>query len=334
MEDPAQLLGQADLVLKVQPPSTSQDGRDEAAELKEGAAIISFLYPAKNEDLVRRLAERRISAIAMDTVPRITRAQSMDALSSQSTVAGYKAVLVAAHSLNRMMPLLMTAAGTIRPATVLVIGAGVAGLQAIATARRLGANVLGIDTRPAVAEQVQSLGAKFIALEVDHSAEDAGGYATDLGEAFYKQEQEIIAPHAAKADIIITTAIIPGRPAPKLLPENTLESMKPGSVIVDLASVAGGNCSLTRPDERVESHGVIVLGPTNLPAAAAVHASQMYARNVAALLEEYVDEEGAFVMDRENEVIAGTLITHEGRVVHEQTARAAGLEDPQPENPS
>lgn len=320
--DAAATLGEVDVVLKVRSlidhPTA---GRHEVDMLTRGALLISLLQPLGDLPLVRRLSEAGISAIALDMIPRISRAQSMDVLSSQNTVAGYKAVLLAANETTKMVPMMMTAAGTIRPASVLVIGAGVAGLQAIATARRLGAVVKAIDTRPAVAEQIKSLGAKFIVLEVDHPAEGQDGYAADLGEEFYKGEQEIIAPHAVQADIIITTALIPGRSAPLLIPESTVRSMKAGAVIVDLAAAAGGNCTLSEPDRRIEAHGTIILAPTNLPAQLPVHASQMFARNVAALLDELAPG-GQLNLDTENEIIRSMLITHGGQVVHPQVAQA------------
>ncbi len=315
-DDPASVFDDADLLLKVRPPSD-----EEIALLAEGRALISLLAPRTSGELVRRLAEAKVTAFALDEMPRITRAQAMDVLSSMSTLAGYKAVLLAADALPRMMPMMMTAAGTLRPASVLVVGAGVAGLQAIATAKRLGAAVTGVDVRPAAREQVESLGAKFVPMEVDHQAEDAGGYATDLGEDFYRQEQEILAPQVRKANVVVTTALIPGRAAPRLLTPEMVESMAPGSVIVDLAAVAGGNCVLTRPGETIEHGGVRVMAPLNLPAELPEHASLMFARNAATFIEELIAD-GELKVDTDNPVVAGTLITRDGRIVHEAVRTA------------
>jgi NAD(P) transhydrogenase subunit alpha len=315
--DAADVIEQAGLLLKVRPPSEDQAGRLGAEKV-----LVGLLDPAGDPDRIVRLAETGVTAFAMERIPRITRAQSMDALSSMSTLAGYKAVIVAADRLGRIAPMLMTAAGTLKPARALVIGAGVAGLQAIATARRLGAIVKGVDTRPAAGEQVESLGARFVPLEVTHEAETAGGYAADLGEDFYRQEQELLAEHVAEADVIICTALIPGRPAPVLITEAMVETMKPGSVIVDLAAVAGGNCALTRADEEASANGVTVLGPTNLPATLPVHASQMYARNVAAFLGEFI-REGRVEIDLSNEVVSATLVAHKGRPVEEPSPAAS-----------
>ncbi len=325
---------QADLVIKVAAPSMGTEGSDdEIAKLKEGAVFIATFAPLVNHDLVRRLAEARVTSFSMDAIPRITRAQSMDVLSSMSTIAGYKAVLMAADHMAKMVPMMMTAAGTLQPANALVIGAGVAGLQAIATAKRIGAQVKAVDVRPAVQEQVESLGAKFVPMEVDHSAEDAGGYATDLGEDFYKGEQDILAPHVKGSDLIVTTALIPGRPAPKLITQEMVESMKPGSVIVDLAAIAGGNCTLTQAGQTVTHNGVTILGPENLAAEVPVHASMMYARNVLTFLGEFLAD-GKIDLDMDNEVVAGTLITRDGEIVHAATRKAMGLEplkQPEPE---
>ena len=314
--DAATLYAQADIVLKVAPPAgPASDGRSELAHLRGGTILIAALAAASHPDLVKQLAQSNVTSFSLDVIPRITRAQSMDVLSSMSTIAGYKAVIMAADELSKMMPMLMTPAGTLRPANALVIGAGVAGLQAIATAKRLGAVVAGVDVRPAVQEQVESLGAKFVVMEVDHTAEDAGGYAADLGEAFYRQEQEILAPHLKRADIVITTALIPGRPAPKLITESMVDRMQPGSVIVDLAATAGGNCALTAPQQRIVHKGVVILGPTNLPAAMPVHASFMFARNAAAFVRELVTD-GRADIDMANPIIRETLITHEGAITN------------------
>jgi NAD(P) transhydrogenase subunit alpha len=312
-----ELFSQADMILKVARPT-----EEELGKLREGQVVVALLAPAFHTDLAQALAEKKVVSFSLDAVPRITRAQSMDVLSSMSTIAGYKAVLLAADSMPKMCPMLTTAAGTIRPAQALVIGAGVAGLQAIATAKRIGCVTTAVDVRPAVKEQVESLGAKFIAMEVDHSAEDAGGYATDLGEEFYKGEQEIIAPVSKNADMIITTALIPGRDAPVLITEEMVGQMKTGSVIVDLAAIAGGNCTLSKPDETVVHDGVTILGPTNLPAQLPLHASQMFSRNVATFLGEFITDEGELDLDMENEVVAGSIITRDGEIKHELTLKA------------
>jgi NAD(P) transhydrogenase subunit alpha len=257
--------------------------------------------------------------MSMDAIPRITRAQSMDALSSMSTVGGYKAVLLAANSLQKFFPLLMTAAGTIRPAKVLVLGAGVAGLQAIATARRLGAVVEAFDTRPVVKEQVQSLGASFVELDVGHEeAQDAGGYAKELSEDHIRREIELIRDHAAKSDVVITTALIPGRPAPLLLPEETVKGMSPGSVIVDLAAEMGGNCELTVSGETVVRHDVTIIGQLNLPSSMATDASQMYAKNISTLLE-HLAPKGQLNLDMEDAITRGVIVTRDGEVLHGPT---------------
>jgi NAD(P) transhydrogenase subunit alpha len=308
---------QADMIVKVAKPTD-----EELDRMKEGQVLVAVLAPAFSTELVGKLVDRKITSFSLDAVPRITRAQSMDVLSSMSTIAGYKAVLAAADHMKKMCPMLTTAAGTIRPAQALVIGAGVAGLQAIATAKRLGCVVTAIDVRPAVKEQVESLGAKFVAMEVAHEAEDAGGYATDLGEEFYKGEQEIIAPVSRNADMIISTALIPGRKAPVLITEAMVNEMKSGSAIVDLAAIAGGNCTLTRTDQTITHNGVTILGPSNLPASLPIHASQMFSRNIGNFLPEFITKEGELNLDMENEVVAGSIITKDGEVLHELTKNA------------
>src|SRR6185369_7672930 len=282
----ATLYGQADVLLKVQKPTL-----EEADRLREGAVLVAFLQALSSPDVVQRLAARRITSFGMEGIPRISRAQKMDALSSQANIAGYKAVLIAASSSPKFFPMLMTAAGTVFAAKVLVIGAGVAGLQAIATARRLGAQVWGYDVRPVVKEQVESLGAKFLEFDVGiTSAEDAGGYAKALTPEQSRRQQEMLAERTKDFDVVVTTALVPGRPAPRLVTKETVAGMRAGSVIVDLAAEAGGNCELTVADEVVERHGVTILGPTNLPATMPVHASQLYARNVTELLKEIVKD--------------------------------------------
>jgi proton-translocating NAD(P)+ transhydrogenase subunit alpha len=308
--DAGALYAVADVVAKVQPPAP-----EEVERLRAGQTLIAFLQPLVNQELARAIAQRGATAFSMDAIPRITRAQSMDALSSQATVAGYKAVLLAAGHSTRFFPMLMTAAGTIPPAKALVLGAGVAGLQAIATARRLGAIVSAFDTRPVVKEQVESLGATFLQLEVQ-GGETQGGYATALSEEQHKREQELIETHAAQADAVITTALIPGRPAPVLITEQAVRSMRPGSVIVDLAAEMGGNCALTEPGQITSAYGITLIGLTNLPSTMPTHASQMYSRNVQTLLAHLVDE-GRLVLDFDDEITRETCVTHEGRILKE-----------------
>jgi NAD(P) transhydrogenase subunit alpha len=317
----------AQVVIKVQKPDAN-----EAALLNPGTTIIAILQPMTNVDLVRDLAARDITAFSMDAIPRTTRAQSMDVLSSQATVAGYKAVLMAADTLPKFFPMLTTAAGSIVPAKVLVVGAGVAGLQAIATARRLGAVVEAYDTRPVVKEQVESLGAKFVDIPVDTSdAQTAGGYAKEVSAETLRKQQEVLADHAAKSDVVVTTAAVPGRPAPRLISKETVERMRPGSVIVDLAAETGGNVELTRAGETVEHNGVKIMGQLNLPSTMPVHASQMYAKNIQNLLDLLI-KNGKLDPDFEDEIVKGTVITRGGDVVHEMTKqRLAEQVAPAPE---
>ncbi len=304
------LLADANILCRVNKP-----GPDIIEKLPANSVVIGFLQPLADKTITPALAERKITALAMELVPRITRAQFMDALSSMATVAGYKAVLIAAHSVPRFFPMLTTAAGTIKPAKVVVIGAGVAGLQAIATARRLGAEVVGYDVRPAAGEQIRSLGAQFEPMEVSH-AEDAGGYATEQSVEFYKQEQELIRKHSKDADAVISTALVPGKRAPLLITREMVEEMRQGSVIVDLSAAAGGNCELTLPDEQVRHGGVLILGPTNLPSTMPEHASQLYGRNMAALVSLLAPEPaGSFNLD--DEVVKGALVTTNGEIVHQ-----------------
>ncbi|HEU4449284.1 MAG TPA: Re/Si-specific NAD(P)(+) transhydrogenase subunit alpha [Gaiellaceae bacterium] len=304
------LYREAELVCKVRKPS-----EEELARLREGQALVALLQPLVDPDLVRALAARGVTAFSMDAIPRVTRAQPMDALSSQSTVAGYKAALLAAGHLGKFFPMLTTAAGTIPPAKVLVLGAGVAGLQAIATARRLGAVVSAFDVRPAVKEQVESLGASFLELDVE-GAEGVGGYAVALAEDQHAREQELIARHAAGSDAVITTALVPGLPAPELITVEAVRGMRAGSVIVDLAAEAGGNCAATAPGETVVRDGVVVVGLTNVPATVPVHASQMYSRNVQAFLSLLVHD-GRLELDFEDEIVRETCVAHGGRVTRE-----------------
>ena len=324
----------AQVVIKVQKPNDS-----EVALLRPGATIIALLQPMTNVDLMRELAGRDITAFSMDAIPRTTRAQSMDVLSSQATVAGYKAVLMAADTLPKFFPMLTTAAGSIVPAKVLVVGAGVAGLQAIATARRLGAVVEAYDTRPVVKEQVESLGAKFVDIPVDTSdTQTAGGYAKEVSAETLRKQQEVLADHAAKSDVVITTAAVPGRAAPRLISQDTVERMRPGSVIVDLAAETGGNVELTRAGESIEHNGVTIMGQLNLPSTMPVHASQMYAKNIQNLLDLLI-KNGKLDPDFEDEIVKGTVITRGGNIVHEMTKqrvveqdspvqKSAGTQDP------
>jgi NAD(P) transhydrogenase subunit alpha len=313
-------LEDADVWLRVHPPRDREDlGRHEIDLMREGALTLGLLRPADSEELLDRLARRGITALALELLPRITRAQRMDVLSAMSTVAGYKAVVIAADTLGKIFPLLMTAAGTLAPAHVLVLGAGVAGLQAIATARRLGAVVEAFDVRPAVKEQVESLGATFVEAEDEKEAEavvggeTAAGYAEQLSEREQEAEHRLLARHVAKADVVITTALVPGKPAPLLITEEMVRGMRPGSTIVDLAAEAGGNCELTRAGETVERHGVVIHGPVDLPARVPVHASQMYSKNLQALLGHLLVD-GEIRIDLDDEITGAICVTHAGEV--------------------
>jgi NAD(P) transhydrogenase subunit alpha len=318
--DAAALLGRADVALGVQPPSA-----EALAALRSGAIWIGFLKPLDEVALAKSLAEKGVTTFSMELMPRITRAQSMDALSSQSTISGYRAVLLASLHLPKIFPMLVTAAGTLSPAKVLVIGAGVAGLQAIGTARRLGAVVESYDTRPAVKEQVESLGARFVELDLETGdAEDAGGYAKAQSEEFYQQQREQLGKRVSASDVVITTALVPGQQAPLLITEEAVRAMKPGSVVVDLAAEKGGNCALTQADEDVVVDGVTILGHTNLPAEIPSHASQMYAKNLVTFLKHLVDE-GKIELDLEDDITRGALLTHEGQITNDMVkARAEG----------
>jgi H+-translocating NAD(P) transhydrogenase subunit alpha len=298
---------QADALVKVQGPSAEEAGR-----LRDGQVLIGFLQPLTDKEGIERLSQRGVTAFAMESIPRITRAQPMDALSSQATVSGYKATLLAAERLPKFFPMLMTAAGTVAPAKVLVLGAGVAGLQAIATARRLGAVVTGFDVRPVVREQIESLGASWLDLGVV-GEETAGGYAQELSEEQQRQQQEELEQRLPEFDVVITTALIPGRPAPRLIPASAVAAMRPGSVIIDLAAETGGNCELTEPDAEVVREDVTIVGFTNLPTTMPYHASQLYARNVAALLH-HLAPEGELVLDFEDEITAEACVTRREEV--------------------
>ncbi|HKJ18928.1 MAG TPA: NAD(P) transhydrogenase subunit alpha [Xanthomonadales bacterium] len=316
MENRTDLLAKADVCLWVQIPDEQSIGA-----MKNGAIGMGLVFAHRNKDALNALNSNKISCFAMELVPRISRAQSMDVLSSQATIAGYQAVLRGASIAPRLFPMLTTAAGTLRPASVVIIGAGVAGLQAIATARRLGARVEAYDIRSAAREQVESLGAKMIDTGVN--AEGEGGYARELTEEEKQLQADALAKHLAKADVVVSTAAIPGRPAPKIITQEMVEGMQPGSVIVDLAAESGGNCALTQPGSTVTHGSVSVDGPLDLASRAPIHASEMYARNLLNLLDLMLGEEGLSI-DREDEVIDGCLLTHEGNVVHERTAESLG----------
>jgi NAD(P) transhydrogenase subunit alpha len=316
VDDPGVVFG-SDVVVKVATPTAEEIGR-----LRSDGVLIGFLAPLAGGEAVRAIARSGVTSFAMEAIPRISRAQSMDALSSQANISGYRAALIGALELGRYYPMLMTAAGTIRPATVLVLGAGVAGLQAIATARRLGAVVQGFDVRAAVKEQVESLGAQFLEFDLGGDLEGAGGYARELSPEQQARQQELMAEAIGKVDVVITTALVPGRRAPILVTEEAVRLMKPGSVIVDLAGEAGGNCELSEPGQTVLRHDVKILAPLNVPSTLAEHASQLYARNIQALLGLMISDEGELSLDFDDEVIAGACITRDGEIVHE-AARAA-----------
>ena len=309
-----EILSQADIIIKVLPPSVEQ-----VSQIKPNAIVISLCQTTRELDIVKAMRDRSLTSLSMHLVPRTTLAQKMDALSSQANIAGYKAVLMAASKLSVYMPLLMTAAGTIRPAKVLILGAGVAGLQAIATAKRLGAHVEAFDVRPVVKEQVESLGAKFI--EVDSSGDEGvgeGGYAKETSDDYKQRQQQLIHEHISKADVVITTALIPGKPAPILIPTSMVDAMKPGSIVMDLASENGGNCELTQKDEIIDHNGVTIDGTSNIPGTMPVHASELYAKNITALLT-YMIKDGQLNLDLEDEIISGSMYTHNGEITHKQT---------------
>ena len=303
----------SDLIIRINPPT-----EEELSKLNNGTCLISLLAPFTNHALVNQLAEKNISSYCLELIPRSTYAQSMDVLSSQATVGGYRAVLNAASHLSKFFPMLMTPAGTIKPSTVLVIGAGVAGLQAIATAKRLGAKVEAFDVRPAAREQVESLGAKFLYMDLDDSAETDSGYAVEMNEEFIRKEMELLHDAAKRVDAIITTALIFGRTAPILIKDYMVNDMQPGSCIIDMAAENGGNCELTKPGEIIHHNGVTIDGTLNLPAQVPYHASQMLSKNISKLLTEVI-EDGKIKFDLENDIIKGCLVTHEKNIIHEMT---------------
>ncbi len=331
VDDRSAVFAQADLIAQVRSLGASADsGAADLELMRSGQAVIGFADPLSAPDAVREAAAKEVTSFAMELLPRITRAQSMDALSSMATVAGYKAVLLAAQSLPKMFPMFMTAAGTVRAAKVLVVGAGVAGLQAIATARRLGAVVSAYDIRPAVKEQVESLGARFVEMALDAGqTEGKGGYAKAMTEEFYREQRELLGKVVAESDVVITTAAVPGKKAPLLITTDMVNGMSPGSVIVDLAAERGGNCELTRADDTVNEHGVTILGPTNLPSTVPYHASQMYSRNIMTLLL-HLAKDGKLEMNLEDEITREMLLTHRGEVVHPRVRELLGLPEKAP----
>jgi NAD(P) transhydrogenase subunit alpha len=331
-----ELFAAADIILQVRGLGANPDaGRLDLALMRTGQVVIAFFDPLGAPKAVQELAERGVTALSMELMPRISRAQSMDALSSMATIAGYKAVLLAAGISSRMFPMMMTAAGTIAPTRVFVIGAGVNGLQAIATARRLGAIVSAYDVRPAVKEQVQSVGATFLELPLDTAqAEGAGGYAKAMDEAFYQRQREMMAKTVAGNDVVICTASIPGKRAPVLITEQMVKGMAPGSIVVDLAAETGGNCELTQAGRTITVHGVTIMGPVNLAATVPYHASQMYAKNIATFLLHLFTKDGAFQLKPEDEIVASTLLTRDGQVVHPRLRELLGLAQAAPAAPA
>jgi H+-translocating NAD(P) transhydrogenase subunit alpha len=319
--DPATLLGSADLLTKVNAPALAGSGRDEVSWMKPGTIYIGSLMPLRNLDAVKALAARKVTAFSTDAIPRTTRAQAMDTLSSMANITGYKGVLLAAVELNRYFPMLMTAAGMVFPAKVFVIGAGVAGLQAIATARRLGANVLATDVRPEVKEQIESVGAKYVGIELQQSAAAGGGYAKELSAEDQARQRQMLVDQCAQSDVVITTALIGGVFAPKLLAADTVRGMKPGSVIVDLGADGGCNCELSRPGESIQAGGVTIIAPLNLPATMPLHASLLFSRNLTAFLQAFTKDK-AFQLDFGDDIQQGAVITHEGEVKQGRTREA------------
>lgn len=316
VSEPGKLWGEADVILKVGIPKD-----DEINQMREGSTLISFLSPLGKPEVAQKLANRQVTAFSMELIPRTSRAQSMDALSSQAGVAGYKAVLIAATALPKFFPMLTTAAGTIKPSKVFILGAGVAGLQAIATARRLGAMVEAFDIRPAVKEEVESLGAKFVEVDLQEDTVAEGGYAKEISEAAKQRTQEVIAERVKQADVVITTAQVPGKTAPLLVTEEMVQQMSPGSVIVDLAAEQGGNCAVTEAGKDIVRHGVTVIGPINVPASMPTHASQMYAKNISTLLQ-YLVKEGQLNLNFEDDIVDSTCITHAGEIRNQRVKDA------------
>ena len=325
--DGPETLGSSDIVLKVRECARWDDGRHEADLLKEGATLISLMFPHENVEAVQRLCGRKVTSLALERMPRITRAQSMDVLSAMSSIAGYKAVLIAANLLPKFFPMLMTAAGTITPARVLVLGAGVAGLQAIATARRLGAVVEAYDIRPIVKEQVTSLGAKFVELDVDvEDAQDKGGYATEQSGETQALIREMLTARIAKSDAVITTALVPGRKAPVLMSADMVHAMAPGTVVVDLATEQGGNCELSVTGQTIDENGVRIAGPCNLPATMPVHASDMFSKNISTYLLHLVNE-GELKLDPDDELATEPMVTRGGEIVDDAIRELVGASD-------
>lgn len=322
-----EVFAQADMILQVRGyGSNIEQGRADLDLMKAGQLVAAMFDPLGEPQKVKELAERKVTAFSLELMPRITRAQSMDVLSSMATIAGYKAVLMAADNAPRMFPMFMTAAGTITPAKVLIVGAGVAGLQAISTARRLGAVVHAYDVRPAVKEQIESLGAKFVELPLETGgAEDKGGYAKDMGEEFLRKQRELLSRVVGESHVVITTAAIPGKKSPVIVTADMVKGMQSGSVIVDLAAERGGNCELTKLDERVEVNGVTIFGPSNLSSTIPFHASQMFARNLVTFCKELTNKEGALALDMENEVHKETMLTRDGEVVHPRIRELLGM---------
>lgn len=316
VSDPGKLWAEADIVLKVGIPKD-----DEINQMREDSTLISFLSPLGKPEVAQKLANRKVTAFSMELIPRTSRAQSMDALSSQAGIAGYKAVLIAAAALPKFFPMLTTAAGTIKPSKVFILGAGVAGLQAIATARRLGAMVEAFDIRPAVKEEIQSLGAKFVEVDLQEDTVAEGGYAKEVSDAAKQRTQEVIAEHVKQSDVVITTAQVPGKKAPLLVTEEMVEQMSPGSVIVDLAAEQGGNCAVTEAGKDIVRHGVTVIGPINVPASMPTHASQMYAKNISTLLQ-YLVKEGQLQLNFEDDIVDSTCITHGGEIRNQRVKDA------------
>ncbi len=319
VEDVNLLYSTADIVLKVQRPlERKETGKHECDLLKEGSLLITFMYSLHYPEISKKCAEKKINVISMDAIPRTTLAQKMDALSSQANLAGYKSVIITANTLRKIFPLMMTAAGTIQPAKVVIMGAGVAGLQALGTAKRLGAIVEVSDIRPQVKEEVQSLGGRFIEVETDESMQDESGYAKEASEEFLQKQKELIFKHITQADIVITTALVPGKKAPVLVTEEMVKNMRPGSVVLDMAVEFGGNCEISEKGKTVQKYGVTIIGEPNIPSLVATNASEVYGKNLMALLE-HISKDGKVELDLEDEIVKGALICYNGEVVHERT---------------